>query len=284
MEKFECKHCNYTSSNKTHFQRHCLTSIKHLSYEESKNYCTLCNKQYDSNKNYKYHKYNCHKRKENKKKTLIKKNAENKNDDNKIKKIKPTDIDVIKQNQEEIIEEIKDVKVVVKDVKFVVNNAISKASTLIKYLMEHQQDTPPLKKINFKQCLDRLRLDFNCPDTDSKNDYLLEKKLIKEYINGTFIENLCKSILNLIKNENYKFTDNKELTKIYIKPIVKNIDILLLQYSCFCNNEFINNIDEGDFEKHIQYLSDIFQFKKYISDIEFENSLINNISKQLSQL
>ena len=49
MEKFECKHCNYTSSNKTHFQRHCLTSIKHLIYEESKNYCTLCNKQYDSN-------------------------------------------------------------------------------------------------------------------------------------------------------------------------------------------------------------------------------------------
>ena len=84
-----------------------------------------------------------------------------------------------------------------------------------------------------------------------------------------------------IKNENYKFTNNKELIKIYIKPIIKNIEILLLKYIYFCNNEFINNINEGDFGKHIQYLNDIFQFKKDILTSKFIDSISVKISTQL---
>ena len=187
MEIFECKNCKYSSSNKTHYKRHCLSSIKHLQYEEENKYCTLCDKKYLSIQNYKYHKYNCHKRKNDKDKKNDKKNNKNndknndknsdtKTDKKKDKKKKKNDkdkdiddkkiinistIELIKQNQEEIIDEIK-------DVKFVVNNAINKASSLIKYLMEHQQDTPPLKKINFKECLDRLRLDFKCPENKKR--------------------------------------------------------------------------------------------------------------------
>jgi len=278
MEKFECKNCKYTSSNKTHFQRHCLMSIKHLSYEETKNYCTLCNKQYDSNQNYKYHKYNCHKRKINKKKVLTKKNTDN--DDEKIKKIKTKDMDVIKQNQVEIIEEIK-------DVKFVVNNAISKVSTLIKYLMENQQENKLDNKINispleidFTEFICELKLNFSS-NINNENNYKFERSIIKDYNDGVFIENLSKFIINLIKDKNYKFANNKDLKNILIKPIIKEIDILLSKYRNIIHDDFIKNTDCSEYVEHSKFVINIFECEKNILSSTFINSLVIKIFKEL---
>jgi hypothetical protein len=316
MEIFECKNCKYSSSNKSHYKRHCLTSIKHLQYEEDNKYCTLCDKKYLSIQNYKYHKYNCHKRKNDKKsdkndksnKSDIindkkickkkKKDNQNKNDDKKIMNI--STIELIKQNQEEIIDEIK-------DVKLVVNNAINKASSLIKYLMEHQQDTPPLKKINFKECLDRLRLDFKCPE-NKKDNYLLEKKLINEYANGTFIENLCNSILNLIKNRDKKYqsiyntdasrynyvvktTDHewnediagKRFCNLIIKPLLKAINNLLCNY----REKYVEIHDKQKLKdknkclEYLEHMKNILLFEKDIVSNKFIKPILKEISPDL---
>jgi hypothetical protein len=291
---YECKLCNYSTANKYHFTRHCTSNKIHINNEKINKHCGLCNKNYDSIQNYKYHKYNCHKRKD----------KINNTDDNlkksltKIKKhknINIPEVEIIKKNQEEIIDEIK-------DVKLVVNNAISKASNLIKYLVEHRQDTPPLKKINYNQCLDRLRLDFDCPE-NADNEYLLEKKLIQQYNNGIFIENLCKSILNLIKNRtnnqsvyntdstryNYvvKITDTnwnedvagKRFCKLIIKPLLNSIENLISSY----RENFIEKtkIKNNQCFEYLENLKNIVYFEKDLFSDKFIKPILKEISPNL---
>ena len=117
--------------------------------------------------------------------------------------IKTNEVNTILKNINEVKEEIHNSK---KEVVTVVNKAINKASSLIKYLMEHHRSVPPLKKISRQECVTMLRLDYECPEQD--NDYSLQKLFIKDHSKNVFITNIAKSILKMI---NY---NNKDVFKL----------------------------------------------------------------------
>jgi hypothetical protein len=167
--------------------QHCETKI-HTSKEELKLYCCICNKYYISIQTYKKHKLivHCNKAKSQK---IKKKNNDNKSVNTKLDEVK-----------EEIKEEIhkSNDKVVT-----VVNKAITKATSLIKYLMQHHQNVPPIKKISDKESIKLLRIDYECP-SKKPNDFILEQRLIYDHFNGKFVKNISKSILNIIDHKKPK--------------------------------------------------------------------------------
>jgi hypothetical protein len=149
-----------------------------LDNEKKNLFCVLCNKKYSSINSYFKHKKNLHNKvKKSTTKYIVTDNTINNNNTNIIiNKIDTLEEKIDSGNQK-----------VVK----VVNKAITKASSLIKYLMEHHKSVPPLCKINHKKCINILRLDYDCP-LKKENDYILEKTLIYEYTNNELISNISK--------------------------------------------------------------------------------------------
>jgi len=284
QEKYICNLCNYDTLRRSNFIRHCMDNKIHLIKAEINKMCTICNKTYDSDLIFRKHMINVHK------------NYNKTNDNKTIKTIKKAEINII-HKQEEKQEEIKEE---IKEVKQVVNKAISKASSLIKYLMENHPNMPALKKINHEDCLNRLKIDFNCP-TNNKDKYNLQRKLIDEYKYGTFIVNLSQSIINLIKNkderwqsvfntdvsrQNYvvKINDDKwnediagkRFSNYIINPLLKSIGKLLSEYR-------ENNIekDKGKklgFDVYLDYMKTSLSFE---SDI-INGKLLKPILKEVS--
>jgi hypothetical protein len=204
---FNCKLCNYNATNNSNYIKHCNTNT-HISKEKNINFCLLCNKKYSNNESFKTHKYNFHKKQSPNNNTIKNKTKTKIND--KLDDIK-NDINVMSNNmnnvkheiKEEIKEEIQNSK---KEVVTVVNKAITKASSLIKYLMENHRSVPPLKKITKNQCIPILRLDYNCPEEDG--DYSLQKLFVRDYSKNLFISNIAKSILKMI---NYKESNKQPI-------------------------------------------------------------------------
>jgi len=245
-----------------------MTNIIHITHEELKKICISCNKNFKSVKSYKSHMYSLHKQKiiknqhHKKEKLLNKLNNDLNNNNTKII------IDEVKESKEEIKEEIK-------EVKQVVNKAISKASSLIKYLMEHHPNTPPLKKINETQCMYRLRLDYNCPhNPDDK--YKLEKKLIDDYTYNNFVENICKIIRKLIKydtninNHTYESIYNTDVNRYnYVVKINDNDWNEDVAGKIFCKlviNPLLNTITPFSLKNgtlKIYYFSLFFSIKSF---------------------
>ncbi len=202
---FTCTICNFSSSKLSLYNRHCIAKI-HLEKEEKKLLCYVCNKYFKTKKSYKAHKINFHDKNNINNKPEDNKPDDNKLDNNKLDAIKNS-IDNINDNinnkindvKEEIKEEINDVKEEIhnskKEVVTVVNKAINKASSLIKYLMENHRSVPPLKKITKEQCIPVLRLDYKCPE--KVNDYSLQQLFIRDYKRNLFIPNISKSILKI---------------------------------------------------------------------------------------
>jgi hypothetical protein len=125
--------------------------------------------------------------------------------------MKKTDINSTENNIiKHVTEEMKDVKEEInkskKEVVIVVNKAITKASSLIKYLMENHRSVPPLKRIKKDDCIPILRLDYGCPEI--KDDYSLQKIFVRDYSKNMFISNIAKSILKMI---NYKESDKQPI-------------------------------------------------------------------------
>ncbi len=219
-----CNLCNYSSDNKVNYLRHCKTK-SHLIKEEKIYYCYECVKQYKSVNAYKNHKRNYHDNIINNKPTNNKNINKNKNiindvDNNKLNnKINNklnieinNKLDDINNNiNNNINNKLKDIEDKIdnskKEVVTVVNKAINKASSLIKYLMENHRSVPPLKKITKNQCIPILRLDYKCPEKD--NDYSLQEIFIRDHHRNLFIPNIAKSILKMI---NYQ---NKDIQPIY---------------------------------------------------------------------
>ncbi len=204
-----CNLCKYSANKLYHYNRHC-SSISHLEKEILQLKCYICSKNFKSLTSYKNHKYNFHNNKSNKTITVKSKNTknsknnktvlDNSNDINdKLNDIK-NDINNVKQ---EIKEEIDNSK---KEVVTVVNKAITKASSLIKYLMENHRSVPPLKRIKKNDCIPILRLDYGCPEI--KDDYSLQKIFVRDYSKNMFISNIAKSILKMI---NYKESDKQPI-------------------------------------------------------------------------
>jgi hypothetical protein len=290
-EKNICNLCNYVTYKKCNFIRHCTSNKIHSIKAEINKICYICNKKFNTDNIFRKHMLNVHKNK-------------NKNNDNKtIKTIKEAKSEIINKQEEireEIINKQEEIKEEIKEVKHVVNKAISKASSLIKYLMEHHPNMPPLKKINHEDCLYRLKIDFNCP-TNVKDKYNLQRKLIDEYKYGTFIENLSQSIINLIKNKDEKWqsvfnTDSsrqnyvikindddwnediagKRFGNYIIKPLLKSIGNLLSIY----REKYIekDNGKKMGFEVYLDYIKTSLMFE---SDI-VNGKLLKPILKEVS--
>ncbi len=295
---FTCKLCNYNASSNSNFIKHCNTNT-HINKEKVNYYCLLCNKKYSNIESFKTHKYNFHKKKITNKITKTK--IINNVDDNNISYSKIQNI-VDKSNEqvkEEIKEEIQNSK---KEVVTVVNKAITKASSLIKYLMENHRSVPPLKKITKNQCIPILRLDYNCPEKDK--DYSLQKLFVRDYSKNLFVSNIAKSILKMI---NYKESDKQPIyntdssrynyvvklttdlwnedksgikfTDYIIKPLLRYIRDLVEEYIendlemvDMYKNSFIEN------QIHVQLKDDAYNL-----DIQLTNDyLIKPILKELS--
>ncbi len=241
---YDCTLCNYSNKYKKNLMQHVETKL-HLNNEINNKMCFTCNRTYKSLTSFKKHKQTKHNSDtinivtvKNKKSATIKNNTNTNNTainnsseevklmlnnindkidikindvkdkiDNKINDVK----DKINDVQDNIDYKINDVKEEInnskKEVVTVVNKAINKASSLIKYLMENHKSVPPLKKITRNQCISTLRLDYNCPEKDK--DYSLQQLFIKDYARNLFIPNIAKSILKMI---NYK---NKDTQPIY---------------------------------------------------------------------
>ena len=212
---FNCKLCNYSNNFIKNYTSHC-NALYHLEKEKISFLCCLCDKQYKSFNAYRKHKRNSHENKINKSNIQkinnnlnlnnfnINNNTPNNtfnNNFNKIKdKIKEEIKEEINKSKEEVKEEIIKSK---EEVKTVVNKAITKATSLIKYLMEHHQNVPPIKKITNKESIKLLRIDYDCPII-KPNDFALERALVYDHSKGRFVKNISKSLLNIINHKKPK--------------------------------------------------------------------------------
>jgi hypothetical protein len=314
----KCNLCNHEFSTNSNLIKH-YKSSNHLNNEEKNKYCSECNKYFTNIKTYKQHKYNVHiKVKKIKTNTIYLDNTtselniklkqelkqEFKQD---IKEVNENIIKSKKQVNENINNKFEEVNENIikskEEVKTVVNKAITKATSLIKYLMQNHQNVPPIKKITDKESIKLLRIDYDCP-SKKPNDFILEKRLIYDHYNNKFIKNISKSILNIIDHKkpkiqpiyntdssryNYviKTTDEAwdedkagiKFSEYIIKPFLLSIGELVREYreiNIDTVNMRKNTLKEN--EEHIDLLSKTLKLE---SDINNER-LITPILKELS--
>jgi hypothetical protein len=297
-----CKLCNYTTNNISHYYRHC-NAVKHLVNEKKTYYCVLCNKQLSNINSYNSHKYKDLKKSKKNSNNLNNSNqldnVKNEINENIIKSKKEVNENIIK-SKEEVNENIIKSK---EEVKTVVNKAITKATSLIKYLMQHHQNVPPIKKISDKESIKLLRIDYECP-LKKDNDFVLEHRLIYDHANNRFIKNISKSILNIINHKkpksqtiyntdssrhNYVIKTTQEVwdedkagikfSDYIIKPLLKSIEELIKKFretKIESVNMRKNTLQQN--EEHIDLLSKTLNLE---SDI-LNDRLITPILKELS--
>ena len=316
-----CKLCNFSSDVEKYFNQHCNTKT-HLFNEQQQKYCVLCDKNYKSIGTYNNHKKNTHIKKTKKTNILDKSNNNNNNNNNNTTNTVSTCTNINNLNNlntsdnntlnninnniihindkiDEVKEEIHNSK---KEVVTVVNKAITKASSLIKYLMQNHRSVPPLKKIKKEECIPILRLEYDCPEKEG--DYSLQKMFIRDYSNNIFIPNIAKSILKIINHEqqdkqpiyntdssryNYVIKTTSELWN-EDKSGIKFTDYIirpLLRYIREINEDYINNIlDKVNMRKNTFYENEMHIKAKdaaYNLDIALTNDyLIKPLLKELS--
>jgi hypothetical protein len=301
-----CKLCNYSTNIKTNYTRHCKSLI-HLEKEEKKLLCVICDKQYKSLDVYKKHQKNKHipvKKKNNTVSTTdnidntINNNINNTSDNNINNKLDKID-NKIDDKIEEVKVEIHNSK---KEVVTVVNKAITKASSLIKYLMQTHRSVPPLKKIKKEECIPILRLSYDCPEIEG--DYSLQKMFVRDYSKNIFVSNIAKSILKIINHEqqdkqpiyntdstryNYVVKTSTELWN-EDKSGIKFTDYIirpLLRYIRELNEDYIDNVlEKVNMRKNTLFENEMHINEKeaaYNLDIAVTNDyLIKPLLKELS--
>ena len=207
--KYSCKCCKFETTFKKNYVSH-LSTQKHINNFKTNKYCDICQKDYSSVKTFKVHYKREHS--DNKDNTDKKDNnnddiINNVNSNGKIfasKKILHSDDAIIDTNIDKSTNisygKIKDIvdqsnKENSEKVVNVVNKAITKASELIKYLMIHHSETPPLKKITQTNC-NKLLKNYNCP-----NKTEIEIDLLYDYNNKFFVKNISQSILSYVNHK-----------------------------------------------------------------------------------
>ena len=311
--KYTCHCCNYETEYKSSIDKHKLTN-KHITKYKTNKYCEICQKIFSTIGNYKIHYNREHViniqdiqvfipiqniKIDKIDKKSYEKSHENSNIQlNKIKKI-------VNDSNCEIKEVIHDeINKSNKEVVQVVSNAINKASSLIKYLMEYHQSTPPLARLNQKEGLRILRIDYKCPLNKKEDIYALEKTFISDYRNNLFVRNICKSILNIV---NYKYPEKQPIwntdcsrynyviktsmdkwdedkagikfTDFVIKPLLQYIsDLICIYRTNKLEQTYVKNFSPDAVQ---EYLLQIQATYKLESDVDRDN-LIKPILKELS--
>jgi hypothetical protein len=320
---YTCKCCNYQTEFKRNYVKH-ISTQKHINNFKTNKYCDLCNKNYTSSKSFKTHFNREHSNYFNNliSNTNIVHSADNNivhSADNNI--VHSADNNIVHSADNNIVhsadndkllqqvinakEEINDnINKSNKEVVKVVNKAINRASSLIKYLMEHHQSTPPLRKIKQKDSIDLLRIDYNCPLDKVKNPFALEKNFIDDYRTDMFVKNISKSILKIV---NYKNPDKQPLwntdctrynfvvktnvntwdedkcgvkfTDYVIRPLLKYISDMICNYRTVdLEKRNIKNFTSEQIKDHFTYLNESYKLE---TDI-LRDSLIKDILKELS--
>ncbi len=293
-----CNLCKYSTDNTSNFYKHCR-SKNHIAKEEIKLLCYLCNKNFKEIVCYKAHKVKLHDEK------IIKRNKKKKSNKNNETTTQKETIsydkiqDIVDKSKEELKEEINKSN---EKVVTVVNKAINKASSLIKYLMEHHKSVPPLKKITKNQCISILRKEYDCPEKD--NDYTLQILFGRHHARNLFIPNIAKSILTMINHKNkdtqpiyntdcsrYNYVikttpdiwnEDKagiKFTDYIIRPLLRYIRELIEDY-------IENHLEKINMYKNTAYQNEILLTDKeeaYTLDVALTNDyLIKPLLKELS--
>ena len=236
-----CNLCNYLTKHNGNFIKHCK-SKNHVNNEKKNPFCVLCKKTYVTYKSLIHHKNKYHININNNidnnnidnniSNIISNNNHNNENNENNAnnnensftqknisyKKIKniidistsniKEEITEVKNNlsdniKSNIKEEINEVKQKIDESTKVARLAINKASSLIAYLMKYHAAAPPLKKLNKTDTIKLLRTNYGKPR--SKTDFFLEKELMRQIKNETFIKKISKLILS--------FVDHKQINK-----------------------------------------------------------------------
>lgn len=306
--KYTCKCCNFESSLKNDYTRH-LTTKKHITNFKDNKYCDFCHKEYSSVKTFRFH----YKQKHQHVNTIniinINKQENNKQENNQANisynKIKEIVDESNYEMKEDVKEEIKEeINKSNKEVVKVVNLAINKASSLIKYLMEHHQNTPPLRKIKQKDSINLLRIDYKCPLDKNADPYALEKIFIRDYNNDMFVKNISKSILNLVNHKNPdkqpiwntdctrynyvikttmdKWSEDKsgiKFTDYVIKPLLEYIiDLINIYKENVIDKVNVKKLHSEEIRDHYTHLNLIYNLERDI----LRDKLIKDILKELS--
>ena len=176
-----------------------------------------------------------------------------------------------------------------KEMVKVVKKAITTATGLIKYLIENHNTTPPLKKLNYEECIKNLKIYYNC----NNNNFELQEKLLEDYKNNQFVKKISKSILKLLNHKNpdeqpiwntdcarnhyvvktnMSWNEDKagiKFTEYVIKPLLDYIRILIKDYK-------INKIGKTSSKKFNLDDADMYLLK-YSNVLDLECDLIDDI-------
>lgn len=302
-----CNLCDYSTKHNGNFMKHCK-SKNHINNEKLNPFCVLCKKTYTTHKSLINHKNKYHDNIDNiinddinttpenisykKIKNIIDISTNNISDNIKnnikeeITEVKNNLTDNIKSN---IKEEISEVKQKIDESTKVARLAINKASSLIAYLMEHHASAPPLKKLNKTDTIKLLHTNYGHPT--SKTDFSLEKELIRQIKNETFIKKISKLILTFVDhkqtnkqpiyntdcNRNHyviktptRWNEDKagiKFSEYVISPLLKHIREMITDYRLYLEKKYIKSEIEqelyGDalkveldlvYESHLKYI------------------------------
>ena len=326
MEEYICSCCDYKTKAFYTFNRHCKSKYHILNFKKIK-YCDVCKKEYKNISNFKRHyitlhsqySANCNILSEdtNNKKVLKKINkTTSDSDSNLIKQV----IEAKEDIKNEIVKSNKENKDCIeksnKEVVAVVTKAITKASTLINYLMIHHSSTPPLIKITERKCSQILKL-YNINNKTINNSYKenssddeksieddVEAILLSDYINKIFVKNISKSILHIVNHKKLKmqpiwntdcarnhyviktednWNEDKagvKFTEYIIKPLLSYIKDLIILY----NTNFLKKKIVKTGKTPNQVKDDLLLFHHcllFIDDLTNERFIIH-ILKELS--
>jgi hypothetical protein len=305
--KYTCKCCKYNTINKNDYTKH-LSTLKHINNFKTNKYCDLCDKEYSTIAYFKIHYKREHLN-----------NNESCDDNNKIhdKNINKTNninitknthtndnisyntIDAIKNIIDESNDDVKqEINKSNKEVVAVVHKAITKASELIKYLMIHHSETPPLKKITQTNCSKLLKLNYNC-----SNKTEIEKDLLYDYVKKYFVRNISKSILSYVNHKKpelqpiwntdcarnhyvIKTADNwnedkagVKFTDYIIKPLLLHIKDIISKY-----HEKISKVDQKTgktSDEILEYMTKLYNCLSFVTDLS-NDVFVQPILKELS--
>ena len=285
----ECDLCGFTTQYKRNFIVHC-NGTKHISNEIKELKCILCNKSYKNERSFRVHKKEQHldkntkKYKNNDDHDLLNDNSSN--DGNLVDKINSNinsnitkvkhEINKVGNKVEKVGSRVAKVGDKVEKVENNVNKALTKASSLIKYLMEHFSHVPSLQKIKEKDCIHKLRIDYDCIDEETDYKYELELVMIDDHYRGKFVKNIAKTILDIVNHKNpknqpiYNTDANRynyvikiktkwnedmsgvKFTELIIKPILIAIEKLIHSYRV---NRLENiNMYKNNLEQNIEHM------------------------------
>ena len=286
---YECNICKYITTNKSNITKHNNT-LKHKQNMTNLKYCIDCDKTFDTSKQYSRH-INYHKRKK-----LHNNNETDNNNNGNSNQIINThnnhiqDNNVIIKKIDEKIDKLNDKQNIIinenKELKETINKALTRASSLINYLMKNHNTIPPLKTIEYHTFVNLLKNNFkdkqliqneqnnnddlnNSNDSDSENKQELDlaKMLINKFKKNKFINLLTQVILKYVNYKdpekqpiyntdciryNYVVKMNKKWNEDKTGIIFKNYIIIPIIYHL---NSLLKKYRNNEFEKKMKHIA-----------------------------